>query len=120
MRIAHEKTPRLQLREHAPELHPTEARVREPIHHTRPVCIRLQAPHAPQPGVAERAVVDVHRFCVARIKPTPNARACFMSETMGRLVGGFCGCGGKKPYTSSNTIKARRRCDPGSPRTQAA
>jgi hypothetical protein len=42
---------------------------------------------------------------------TPNARACFISATNGRLVGGFCGRGGKKPYTSSNATSARRRCE---------
>ena len=52
--------------------------------------------------------------------PTPNARACFMSATSGRLVGGLCGCGGRKPYTSSNNTSARRRWLPGSERTRAS
>ena len=56
-------------------------------------------------------------FCVATTTPTPKARACFISATSGRLVGGLAGWGGRKPYTSSNTNSARRRCEPGKVRT---
>jgi hypothetical protein len=51
-------------------------------------------------------------FCVAKTTPSPNALACFINDTIGRFVGGFAGCGGTNPYTSSNTNNARSCCVP--------
>ena len=49
------------------------------LDHARSVCIRLQATEHPRACVRERAVVQVHRVCVARTQP--NAlRACLLHE----------------------------------------